>query len=217
MGLSGWPMATGSTARCSCGMTLMLDAAQGGYSPQIGWDPSNREAVEVIPTGNGREPEEGQGSDLLSTRKAWVTLADHTRHVVTETDTILRELSGLFPDSSIPEVIGVAALYHDAGKAHPAFQEMLAAGERVPAEGVLMAKSPRNGKMDPCAPALPARVGKRSCRTETCGCAQRKRLRLGRVPDRLASRQSTARHQVPPRTKDGLHRQQPGSELSFGV
>lgn len=131
------------------GMTLMLDAAQGGYSPQIGWDPSNREAVEVIPAGNGREPEEGQGSDLLSTKKDWVTLADHTRRVVTEADMILRELSGLFPDSSIPEVIRVAALYHDAGKAHPAFQEMLAAGERVPAEGVLMAKSPRNGRMDP--------------------------------------------------------------------
>ena len=30
------------------GMTLMLDAAQGGYSPHIGWDPSNREAVDVI-------------------------------------------------------------------------------------------------------------------------------------------------------------------------
>lgn len=131
------------------GMTLMLDAAQGGYSPQIGWDPSNREAMEVIPTGNGRDPEEGQGSDLLSTGKAWVRLADHTRHVVSEADIILRELSGLFPDSSIPEVIRVAALYHDAGKAHPAFQEMLAAGERVPSEGVLMAKSPRNGKMDP--------------------------------------------------------------------
>lgn len=131
------------------GMTLMLDAAQGGYSPQIGWDPSNREAVEVIPTGNGREPEEGQGSDLLSTRKDWVTLADHTRRVVTETDIILRELSGLFPDSSMPEVIRVAALYHDAGKAHPAFQEMLAAGEKVPSAGVLMAKSPRIGKMDP--------------------------------------------------------------------
>lgn len=131
------------------GMTLMLDAAQGGYSPQIGWDPSNREAVEVIPAGNGREPEEGQGSDLLSTKKDWVTLADHTRRVVTEADTILRELSRLFPDSSIPEVIRVAALYHDAGKAHPAFQEMLAAGESVPAEGVLMAKSPRNGRMDP--------------------------------------------------------------------
>ncbi|MCY3711648.1 MAG: CRISPR-associated helicase Cas3', partial [Caldilineaceae bacterium] len=131
------------------GMTLMLDAAQGGYSPQIGWDPSNRDAVEVIPAGNGREPEEGQGSDLLSTKKDWVTLVDHTRRVVTETDIILKELSGLFPDSSIPEVIRVAALYHDAGKAHPAFQEMLAAGERVPAEGVLMAKSPHNGRMDP--------------------------------------------------------------------
>ena len=131
------------------GMTLMLDAAQGGYSPQIGWDPSNTEAVDVIQAKNGREPEEGQSSDLLSTRKRWVTLPDHTRHVVTEVDMILKEMSGLFPDPSIPEIARVAALYHDAGKAHPAFQEMLREGERAPSQDVLMAKSPGNGKMDP--------------------------------------------------------------------
>ena len=131
------------------GMTLMLDAAQGGYSPQIGWDPSNTEAVDVIQAKNGREPEEGQSSDPLSTRKRWVTLPDHTRHVVTEVDMILKEMSGLFPDPSIPEIARVAALYHDAGKAHPAFQEMLREGERAPSQDVLMAKSPGNGKMDP--------------------------------------------------------------------
>ena len=43
----------------------------------------------------------------------------------------------------------MAALYHDAGKAHPAFQEMLREGEKAPSEDVLMAKSPGNGKMDP--------------------------------------------------------------------
>lgn len=134
------------------GMILMLDAAQGGYSPQIGWDPSNREEVDVIQERDSREPEEGQSSDPFSTRKRWVTLPDHTRHVVTEVDMILKEMSGVFPDPSIPEIVRVAALYHDAGKAHPAFQGMLRKslpeGEAVPVADCLMAKSPGNGKMD---------------------------------------------------------------------
>lgn len=134
------------------GMTLMLDAARGGYSPQIGWDPSNREAVEVIPTGNGREPEEGQGSDLLSTRKDWVTLSDHTSHVVSEMEMILQELASLFLDPNIAEVVRVATLYHDTGKAHPAFQQMLrespGEGHSMPADQNLMAKSPGKGRMD---------------------------------------------------------------------
>ena len=134
------------------GMILMLDAAQGGYSPQIGWDPCNREEVDVIQERDSREPEEGQSSDPFSTRKRWVTLPDHTRHVVTEVDMILKEMSGGFPDPSIPEIVRVAALYHDAGKAHPAFQGMLRKslpeGEAAPVADCLMAKSPGNGKMD---------------------------------------------------------------------
>ena len=130
------------------GMTLMLDAAQGGYSPQIGWDPSDNEAVERI-ADDDPEPEEGQSSDPLSTRRKWVTLPDHTRRVVTEVDKILRELSESLHDPSIPEIVRLAALYHDAGKAHPAFQEMLREGETARSEDVLMAKSPGSGKMDP--------------------------------------------------------------------
>ena len=134
------------------GMILMLDAAQGGYSAQIGWDPSNKEAVEVIQDRDNQEPEEGQSSDPLSTGKKWVTLSEHTRRVVTEVDMILKELSELFPDPSIPGIVRVAALYHDAGKAHPAFQQMLreslGEGETLPDDGVSMAKSPGNGRMD---------------------------------------------------------------------
>ena len=63
------------------GMTLLLDAAQGGYSPDTGWDPSNRNPVEPVPI-EATDMEDGLGSDPWSTslRKA-VTLSDHCRHV----------------------------------------------------------------------------------------------------------------------------------------
>jgi len=132
------------------GMTLMLDAAQGGYSEQTGWDPSNKEVVNIVfMDKEDQEPEEGQSSDPLSTQKRWVTLPDHTRRVVGEVDKILKDLSGLFVDQDILEAVRVAARYHDAGKAHPAFQEMLRKGATAPPSKEVMAKSPGNGRMDP--------------------------------------------------------------------
>ncbi len=131
------------------GMILMLDAAQGGYSPDTGWDPSNWDAVEVIRAGDEPVPEEDQSSDPLSAGRRSVTLVDHTNHVVAEVDMILTALSELFSDACIPGIVRVAARYHDAGKAHPAFQKMLQEGEGLPSDGVLMAKSAGNGKMDP--------------------------------------------------------------------
>ena len=135
------------------GMTLMLDAAQGGYTAQTGWDPSNEDVVNVVfMDKEDQEPEEGQSSDPLSTQKRWITLPDHTRRVVSEVDKILKELSGPFVDQDILEAVRVAARYHDAGKAHPAFQEMLRnalpEGETAPPAEVLVAKSPGNGRMD---------------------------------------------------------------------
>lgn len=133
------------------GMTLMLDAAQGGYSVQTGWDPSNEKAVDIVIM-DKEEPEEGQSSDPLSTQKRWITLLDHTRRVVSEVDKILKELSSLFVDQGIREAVRIAAQYHDAGKAHLAFQEMLRSslpeGEIAPPAEVLVAKSPGNGRMD---------------------------------------------------------------------
>lgn len=130
------------------GMILMLDAAQGGYSPDTGWDPSNKEVVEVIRDRDDQEPEEDQSSDPLSAGKIPLTLHDHTRHVVAEVDMILTELSEWFPDARIPEIVRLAAQYHDTGKAHPDFQKMLRGGESELSGGVLMAKSSGNGRMD---------------------------------------------------------------------
>ena len=131
------------------GMTLMLDAKHGGYSSDTGWDASSKGRVGPIENlGEDGEPEDGLGSEPTNTsQRKWVSLPDHSRHVEAEMRVILDVLSGQF-EPGILEAVALAALYHDTGKAHPAFQEMLRKGGEGPPEGVLLAKSRGNGRMD---------------------------------------------------------------------
>ena len=129
------------------GMTLMLDANHGGYDPDTGWDTSSKEPVAVIQEDG--EPEDGQGSEPTNTQKKPVTLSDHSRHVEHEAEVILDSLSEEIAEAEIRDAVSLAALYHDVGKAHCVFQEMLrkGCGEMLDKEK-LWAKSPGNGKFD---------------------------------------------------------------------
>ena len=103
------------------GMTLMLDANQGGYDPDTGWDASGKERVEPVSVQdeNGEPEPEGQGSEPTNTsQRKWVSLSDHSRHVKAEARVILDALSEQF-EPGVLEAVALAALYHDAGKAHP--------------------------------------------------------------------------------------------------
>ncbi len=134
------------------GMTLMLDAKDGGYSPDIGWDASSKATVEPVPIPDQyREPEDGQGSEPTNvSQRCWVPLSDHCRRVKAEASIILDTLSPWVAEPDVSEAVTLAALYHDAGKAHPAFQEMLRKEGECPfEEGTLLAKSRGNGKMAP--------------------------------------------------------------------
>ena len=131
------------------GMTLILDAAQGGYSPDTGWDPSNRNPVEPVPIASA-DVEDGHSSDPWSTSLGKeVTLSDHSRHVESAVKAVLDELSGWSIGPSIRGALELAALYHDAGKVHPAFQRMmmdLPEGEELPQDQPPLAKSSGNRK-----------------------------------------------------------------------
>ena len=137
------------------GMTLLLDAAQGGYSPDTGWDASNRNPVEPVPIGaydrkSGQSVEDGQSSDPWSTSlRRQVMLSDHCRHVEKALKTTLNALSDWSIEPPIREALELAALFHDAGKAHPAFQRMmmdLPEGEELPQDRPPLAKSSGNRK-----------------------------------------------------------------------
>ena len=131
------------------GMTLMLDAAQGGYSPDTGWDPSNGDPVAPV-TITAAVVEDGHSSDPWSTsQRSPVTLSDHCRHVERAARTILRELGGWGLEKAVMDAVELAALYHDAGKAHPSFQRMmlgLPEGSEIPPGEPPLAKSGTNSR-----------------------------------------------------------------------
>lgn len=117
------------------GLVLRLLSSAGGYLPDRGWVGLQSSALVdelpstnvVVPAMDG-EPETGNGQ--------WIQLADHTDHVVAE----MKELAGaLAPGDELEEDLLTAALWHDVGKAHPAFQTALDPDDRH----VLWAKSAR--------------------------------------------------------------------------
>ena len=133
------------------GMTLVLESARGGYSPDTGWEPGGNTPVIPVPiTETENEVEDGQGSDPGSTslRKP-VALSDHCRHVEGAVKAVLDDLATWAIEPVIREALEVAALYHDAGKAHPAFQRMmrgLPEGEELPADAAPLAKSDKSAR-----------------------------------------------------------------------
>ena len=130
------------------GMTLMLDAVHGGYSPDTGWDPSIKTPVDVHIADSQDGAEDSQDSDPNSTGQGkWVTLSDHSRHVESQVEGILESASQWLAESGVEEAVSLAALYHDTGKVHCAFQEMLRKGGEDPPDE-LLAKSPGHSTND---------------------------------------------------------------------
>lgn len=114
------------------GQILLLRQEDGGYTEERGWDTkSNEEVVSTThelehatkPTSETEKmEEESHESDTISESSEWITLNDHTTHVIKETEKIFKKLDHL---SGLKESITTAAEYHDVGKAHKIFQNTM--------------------------------------------------------------------------------------------
>ena len=123
------------------GKTYLVPASAGGYTPELGFTGKKLKKCEEVEVFKTSEVEpEAMDSDPRSFKKAWISLADHTEHVVEECNALLTSL-GI--DGPTSELILRAARWHDAGKAHEVFQHVLAAGE-APTSGT-WAKSALDG------------------------------------------------------------------------
>jgi CRISPR-associated endonuclease/helicase Cas3 len=100
------------------GVILIALASGGGYSEKKGLDPADKNPVPVVPrpTSPAETPDSRQDSDALSVGGSFETIRDHSEQVRAELRKIGLELS---------PVLEHAALWHDLGKAHPAFQSLI--------------------------------------------------------------------------------------------
>jgi CRISPR-associated endonuclease/helicase Cas3 len=116
--LSGRWVPLTNAGRVRPGMTLMLDAAFGGYDLDLGAQPMDWSPVRSLRPEVGRSDETHDG-DPGSRSRRFVLLSDHTRGVV-EHAVALGKAVGL--GGTEIATMAEAARWHDVGKAHPAFQ-----------------------------------------------------------------------------------------------
>ena len=107
------------------GQTIMLDGKMGGYSDTLGWDVGIEDNVPVLKEGSQQLPESHDDDKSSQSRKP-VTLEDHTRHVLLEIDSFLKNIEHL--ENNIKNVIHTATKYHDIGKTHHIFQQTMLNG-----------------------------------------------------------------------------------------
>lgn len=102
------------------GVTVMLDAKQGGYTSDEGWDVKSKKAVDVI-------PHKDESGDIFYPGNSfsegnWESVAEHTDKVCREVRAILQ---GIGIDEKLSQSLIEGARWHDSGKAHKSFQALI--------------------------------------------------------------------------------------------
>ncbi len=110
------------------GRILLLDCNAGHYNDEIGWDLSldNRKVEEVIdekPEKNDMKEGDTHDSDDQSHIERSIQLYEHSKDVEKQAVLLSEELNLLDDDDKL--TLKTAALWHDVGKLHPIFQDML--------------------------------------------------------------------------------------------
>jgi CRISPR-associated endonuclease/helicase Cas3 len=124
------------------GQTILLPAAAGGYSLDLGWDAESTASVEPVDV-EIRQAAEGTGSDPNSCGLE-LTVAQHTQNVCAELEALLA-IPGLSEEWR--KHLGRAARWHDAGKAHPVFQRTMRKANPKLNDSQLWAKSGTSGRL----------------------------------------------------------------------
>lgn len=143
----GWDRVNRQT-RLRPGELIMVHAADGGYDPEAGFDPSHRALVPVADTD---EPTVGEASDAITDDSTnvqcgtWTSLDAHLEQTADQARALLDACVPALSDD-LRRTVVAAGLLHDVGKVHPAWQSALraTAGGDAPPPG-LLAKSPGEG------------------------------------------------------------------------
>ncbi len=109
------------------GIVVLVDHKGGGYDPRLGWWPAAAETAPVIGTTGaalGATAAEGFDDDLMTDAGRYVPLTEHVDDVLGEVSA-LASLAG--EDEGLQAALREAAAWHDLGKVHPYFQQLLLA------------------------------------------------------------------------------------------
>ncbi len=114
--------------RCFAGQVFFVDIECGGYDPKLGFTGEKLGKNETAISDEGcvdrGQTKHTDRADLGQSREDrslsdWKTIATHGREVAKTAREILRTLG---TDDELIEIVELAGLWHDWGKAHPAFQ-----------------------------------------------------------------------------------------------
>ena len=131
------------------GAEFVVDTTAGGYDPTVGFDPTLKtpvtpiEAHVDVPTPD--DDREIGGDPLTTEMGAAVSLATHLGDAASAANALCDQLR-LQPSTSRASIV-LAARLHDAGKAHPVFQEALHARSTTSPPDLLLAKSGTKGTL----------------------------------------------------------------------
>ncbi len=122
------------------GRRVLVDAACGGYDPDLGWCPESRGPVPPVPVPEPTAEERADAaleSEAMSAVRRWQTIAVHGREVG---NLACKMAQAVVPDRAV--LFDLAGRWHDAGKGHPAFNNSMI-GPDKPARPDL-AKAPKD-------------------------------------------------------------------------
>lgn len=122
------------------GLVVLLPTTAGGYTDDRGWDSGSTVAVVPVKLPPKQPPrclEETRG-DPVSISPAALSIAQHTANVVGQLQKLLDSIK---LEDPVAEAVRTAALWHDVGKAHWAFQEGMRSVNKELGSDKLWAKS----------------------------------------------------------------------------
>jgi len=107
------------------GLAVLVDVSVGGYLADRGFTRNKDDVPDPVVRGGGRVPDFDEADRLTYGVQDYVTLKVHAEDTAEEMTRLLEALSVLTSDTAPDQELIEAARWHDTGKAHAAFQQML--------------------------------------------------------------------------------------------
>jgi CRISPR-associated endonuclease/helicase Cas3 len=108
------------------GLAVVVDVAVGGYDGEVGFT-RDKSDVPLSLEASGRPPDTDEADLLTYDAAHYVTLRMHAEDTAAEMAILLERLMPFSRSMVGEQLLLDAARWHDTGKVHPAFQEMLTA------------------------------------------------------------------------------------------